>query len=154
GMLLVIRQATNPPFVPLISVTETPPPAYNLWSMRSLGVQSLPDAVASGNQIFATLPLALDYHWGDAGDPTPPLPGTRLPADLAQPIPIGPVGNPDGDPTFTIWQPGEAALLPPLTRDPTFPGVFLFRTDFAAWSPGGSLVEPIELRGYLIPAPA
>src|SRR5262249_37666412 len=76
------------------------------------------------------------------------------PTDLVQPIPTSPIGNPDGDPTFTIWQPGEADLLPPLTPDPTFPGVFMFRTDFAAWSPANTLVEPIELRGYLVPAPA
>jgi hypothetical protein len=35
----------------------------------------------------------------------------------------------------------------------TYPGVFTFSTDYAAWSPGGGyLMEPLTLLGYTLPA--
>lgn len=51
----------------------------------------------------------------------------------------GPIGNPNGDPTFTIWQPGFADLVTQQPPDgPTLPAKFLtWSTQFAAWSPDG-----------------
>jgi hypothetical protein len=97
------------------------------------------------------LPPALAYHWGANGTLVPEtlLSTLSLPAvPSSQPVPIG---NPDGDPSFTIWQPGSAHLIPSedTSRVST---IYTWSTDFAAWSPDGRyLIDEIGLTGLLQP---
>jgi len=86
---------------------------------------------ASSSQQFApivNLQPASAYRWDANGVLEPE----------SQPA-HGTIGNPDGDPTFTIWQPGFADYVTqqyPL--GPTLPvKFFTWNTQFAAWSPDG-----------------
>ncbi len=97
------------------------------------------------------LPPALAYHWGANGtlEPETLLSTLSLPAvPLSQP---GPVGNPDGDTSFTIWQPGSAHVIS-LEDTSRVSTMYTWSTDFAAWSPDGRyLVDEIGLSGALEP---
>lgn len=67
----------------------------------------------------------------------------------------GSIGNPDGDPAFTIWQPGFAELQtqqPPV--GPTLPvKFFTWSTQFAVWSPDGRyFIDQVSTMGrFVIP---
>lgn len=95
-----------------------------------------------------TLPPALEYAW--AGSSLGPR-GSRL--DTGTPVatpPIGPVGNPDGGASFTIWQSGIALLRPPNVAA-NVGGRFGFYTSYGAWSPdGGYVVAPRQYAYTLI----
>src|SRR2546423_2948291 len=55
------------------------------------------------------LPPALAYHWGPKGTV---LPGRLLSTQfLPAAPPLSPIGNPDGDASFTLWQPGLAQVI-------------------------------------------
>lgn len=92
---------------------------------------------------------ALVYRWGRGGRL---ISQTPLPAPFAQgappAAPPGPVGNPDGGASFTLWQPGLANAIP-LKNGLV---VYSFSTDFAAWSPDARyFVEGIDLEGLMKP---
>lgn len=56
-----------------------------------------------------------------------------------------PVGNPDGNTAFTIWQPG-------FTTFTTIAGYYGWSTTFSAWSPDGRyLIDDINLQGFYKP---
>jgi WD40 repeat protein len=58
----------------------------------------------------------------------------------------GPVGNPDGGSSFTIWQPGLAIII---SRAHT-PSIYIWKTNVTAWSPDGNyLVEGIGLKAVI-----
>jgi hypothetical protein len=119
-------------------------PFYAEWDLaQSLLVPFTPPLSA-----FSLMPLppALAYHWGTKG--------TLLPETLTTPTtvpavpPLGPVGNPDGDPSFTIWQPGSTYVVSFAESS----HLYTWSTDFAAWSPDGRyLVDGIALFGLLKP---
>ena len=107
------------------------------------------DLEGSGDSPALTLPLALSYTWGDKGRLVPVEPLNSKSAPPA--TPPGPVGNPVGGKTFTIWQPGLASQGYYLNQmggngppTPTYvPGVDLWYSSFAIWSPDGRyLISP------------
>jgi len=108
--------------------------------------------IVSGAAAGADLPPALAYRWGADGAliPTTPLSADVAPASSRP----GPVGNPDGASSFTIWQPGGAALTMQLSLQGVVPvpGVYTFSTAFAAWSPDERyLVDAVSLEGRFEP---
>ena len=153
--VLLLDQAGEPERVQLQSLQFFAPTNYFEWDVQR-GVL-LPSAVLSTqdfSQFSSNLPIALAYRWGSNGalipqglanlDTPPPAP------------PSGPIGNPSGDASFTIWQPGTAELV---TQNPTNflmvakPGVFAWHTFFAAWSPDGRyLLDALHLIGRVQPA--
>jgi Tol biopolymer transport system component len=56
---------------------------------------------------------------------------------------LSPVGNPDGDSSFSIWQPGQIFYLTRGGNGSLYvPGVYVWQTLFPTWSPDGRfLVE-------------
>jgi len=98
-----------------------------------------------------SVPAALAYHWGANGALTPDsrLADQTLPASSS----VGPVGNPDGGPSFSIWQPGVLSTMWGGTSSPRGSRLSTtWKTSFAAWSPDGrSLVEGIDLSALLKP---
>jgi hypothetical protein len=96
------------------------------------------------------LPPALGYHWGAGGAL---LPDSSLSAGQAPaPAPLVPVGNPSGDARFTIWQPGSTRLGFTESNGvgTAVPGLDLFFTRFAAWSPDGAyLLAPAYYGGRI-----
>ena len=127
--------------------------------------------VRAGTLVSSSLHLSpsLSYAWGDDGAL---LPRQALNSSSASPAaaPPGPVGNPSGGQTFTIWQPGQAnqgSYLTPVSGNGTgqtdtatfVPGLNLWYSDFAVWSPDGRyLVTPgyyggrMAIRGQPIPS--
>jgi WD40 repeat protein len=120
----------------------------------------------TGSGSTLTLPPALSYTWGDRGRvvPVEPLNSTSAPAVA----PSGSVGKPVGGRTFTIWQPGLASQGYYLNQmggngpsTPTYvPGVDLWYSSFAIWSPDGRyLISPnyyggrMALSGQPVPNP-
>ena len=112
---------------------------------------SPPRTHASPRPRSLSVPAALAYHWGANGALTP---DSRL-ADQTLPAssPVGPVGNPDGGPSFSIWQPGVLSTMWGGTSSPRGSRLSTtWKTTFAAWSPDGrSLVEGIDLSALLKP---
>ena len=107
-----------------------------------------------------TLAPALSYVWNHTSQlqPQTPLSATGGPPPAPAP---GPVGLPNGDIAFTIWQPGEAA--PAYTFDDNgataAPGIALWYSRFAALSPDERyLITPGYTGGRVVwldqPAPS
>jgi hypothetical protein len=91
-------------------------------------------------------PPALAYQWGPQGTVRPlrVLPPGSLPAAP----PLRGIGNPDGDRSFTLWQPAVTQVtLVYFAHGYTIHG---WRTSFAAWSPDGRyLIADLSFRGSL-----
>jgi WD40 repeat protein len=91
-------------------------------------------------------PPALAYKWGPRGTvrPSRVLPPGALPAAP----PLGVRGNPDGDPSFTLWQPAVTQVtVVYYSYSFTFHG---WITSFAAWSPDGRyLIDDLSFWGLL-----
>lgn len=102
---------------------------YAEWDLARS--RSVPFTSTQSNSSLMLLAPALAYHWGTNGTlvPDTPLTHTEMPA-VPQP---GPIGNPDGDPSFTIWQPG-AVYMTAMTDSSH---LFFWSASFAAWSPDG-----------------
>jgi Anaphase-promoting complex subunit 4 WD40 domain len=126
------------------------PPAFSAeWGVdRTLSVvfSTSPAALA-----LQPLPPALAYHWGANGTLVPETLLSTLSLPAVPPSPPGPIGNPDGDASFTIWQPGLAHVIS-LADTSRVSTMYTWSTDFAAWSPDGRyLVDEIGLTGLLQP---
>lgn len=126
-------------------------PFHTLWNLEAGTAAIAADAVPHSFETFTSLRPALRYAWDATGTlaPEAPLSATEAPP--------APVGNADGDPAFSIWQPGEAEMR---FFDPTAGGgeglsvgAFMWRTSFAAWSPDGrSLFDAMTVLGRVEPA--
>jgi hypothetical protein len=111
------------------------------WDLvRGTPLQVVPSASSGA---FAT---ALAYRWGAGGTL---VPDGILSQDRVLPAPPrGPVGNPDGGTSFTLWQPGA------VFRAGAAPASVLygFGTGFSAWSPDGRyLILGLNPAGVLVP---
>jgi len=117
--------------------------SYVRWDLQQGVATLLPvfafNANSSGSGfLFTSAPLS--YHWG-AGDVLVPdtQTGNTSPSTPA----LSPVGNPDGDSSFSTWQPGYIFYLTRSGNGSLYePGVYVWQTFFTAWSPDGRfLVE-------------
>ena len=115
---------------------------YFRWDLSAGTGSQIADALVSHNILFATPRPALSYTWSAQGALAP---GTPLPSATSGPLSgPTPLGNPIGDATFTVWQPGMLTLA----GSPI--GVYSLEADFLAWSPDGRyLVDAVYLRGRL-----
>ncbi len=97
---------------------------------------------------------AFAYHWGSNGALMPDFIRDRylhLPRSKVGMAQIGRIGNPDGDPSFTLWQPGTGMLNTRDSRGDSYaPGIFTWNSDFSAWSPNERyLISSVNLQGLL-----
>jgi WD40 repeat protein len=110
----------------LIQPEYTSAPFYAEWDLARS--QSIPFTSIQSNSSFMPLPLALAYHWGSNGTL---VPETLFTHTGVSSIPqLAPIGNPDGDPSFTIWQPGAVYV----TAAADSSHLFFWSASFAAWS--------------------
>jgi WD40 repeat protein len=111
------------------NLNQQTPIEWNLATNQALG--------------FTPVPSAFAYRWQANGSLVPFMPlsgGPQQPVSLT-----GPVGNPDGNETFTVWQPG-------FTTFTTIAGYYGWSTTFSAWSPDGRyLIDDINLQGFYKP---
>ncbi|HEX6799574.1 MAG TPA: hypothetical protein VF116_17840 [Ktedonobacterales bacterium] len=104
-------------------------------SAREAG--TAPDA--SGQAVVISAPPALAYRWSAAGQLVSVDALTSTSAPTTSP-PVGPIGNPNGDPRFTIWQPGvlQCHVVYGAVQQTT--GVYFYNAFLTAWSPDGRYV--------------
>ncbi len=158
GVVLANRDGRNVQV--LLQQQQTTSPFYTEWDLDR-SVRTQPPALA-----LRSLPLALAYHWRANGQLVPETMLTNTTTvttvtnvtnvtnnavSAAIPFSSGPVGNPDGAPSFTIWQPGSANFISLADPSSVYP-IYTWSTDFAAWSPDGRyLIDGISLSGLLKP---
>jgi hypothetical protein len=105
---------------------------YLEWDLRHDSpdvVLTSPDQQSSALSILF-LPPALSYHWGTNGALLPE--GTLNDQHANQQAAQTPIGNPQGDPGFSLWQSGVIDEVS--SQEGNFPRWW---TSFAAWSPDG-----------------
>ncbi len=120
--------------------------------MPAMAIPSLTPPVDTGTGI--PIISAYAYRWGPNGALVPEFIRGHyfpLPRSKQGKLQIGHVGNPDGGPYFTIWQPGIGMLNTQDSKgNSNTPGVFTWNTNFAAWSPDQRyLISPVVLQGRL-----
>ncbi|HLJ34697.1 MAG TPA: hypothetical protein VKU38_13635 [Ktedonobacteraceae bacterium] len=121
-------------------------------AMAQTVIPSLMPSLNTGTNI-PDIP-AFAYHWGQNGALVPDfIRGhyLHIPRSKVGKSQIGRIGNPDGDSSFTIWQPGIGMLTTQDSMGSTYaPGIFTWNTNFTAWSPDERyLITSINLQGIL-----
>lgn len=103
----------------------------------------------AGHTLNFTAPPALAYVWSSGGQLVPVSALTPANANAAPPPgPIGPIGNPNGDPSFTIWQPGQIQCdVVNVPGRSSAVAVYFYDTFLAAWSPDGRYVAAFFATG-------
>ncbi len=142
GVVLMNSDDTNAQV--LLQYQSASAPLNAEWDTQQTGSDPLNTSPTAPS--FKPVPPALAYHWGTGGILVPEtlLTDNQVPV-APQP---GPVGSPDGNTSFTIWQPGLAHVI---SLGGSF-RAYAWSTDFAAWSPGGRyLVDGIGLTGLVQP---
>lgn len=123
------------------------PEFYLLWNMKSETPSIIPydesDSLIGVNAAPASV-----YHWGTSSRL---IAGETSNNSSSSPFQLSPIGNPDGNPSFTPWQFGEAARTTALGNiSIPAPGIYTWATFFAAWSPDGHyLADAIRTGGIL-----
>jgi hypothetical protein len=116
-------------------------------------------AAPSSYPTFGMLMPAVAYRWqtetGAMPTPMPtPVAATVLSTAAPPPVPpLGPVGNPDGGSSFTVWQPAVVTGIAQSGPDGQLthlPGVYELSASFMAWSPDGRyLLDTVIPEGVL-----
>jgi hypothetical protein len=129
------------------------------WDIHTGTSVATPPAAAY--PAFGVLMPALIYRWQTDATPVSLIPLTSVVPPSAPPP--GPVGNPDGGRSFTIWQPGVVTGVGPPGDDGQLnylPGVYQLNGAFVVWSPDGRyLLDSVipqallELPGTPLPTP-
>jgi hypothetical protein len=81
-------------------------------------------------------PASLRYSWRSDGS----LAGSGALTTTKPPAPasLGPVGNPDGGASFTVWQGMDVQVDADIPQNPQAPAAFRAESHFLAWSPDGT----------------
>lgn len=155
GLLLISQNGQQHVFLHkdlLTSVTQS----YVTWDVQR-GITSVPYAgssQSSNSENIFTLPTALTYHWSADGQLLPGVIASSGNSSSISNSSIGPIGNPDGGSSFSIWQPGSATWTDQNGNGAThLPGVYLWQTLFTAWSPDGRYLIYGLVAGSLLHIP-
>jgi hypothetical protein len=134
------------------SFYQTSSSAYLEWDTKSGQTIATPFVENIDPFVYSSnIPVAQAYTWDNDGTLMPHFQNTTRTTK---------VGNPNGDTSFTIWQPGNVELIKQdETGGITFsPGVFVWSVLFTTWSPDGRylingayLAARVDLPGHPIP---
>ncbi len=95
----------------------------------------------------------MSYHWQADGTLATDTPLSEI---APPPVPpLAPVGQPDGGSAFTMWQPGfVTGVSHPGPSGPShLPGIYVWSTIFAAWSPNARYLLDAIVPATLIELP-
>jgi WD40 repeat protein len=136
GIVLMNRDGTHAQV--LLDQQNPLAPSYAEWDLERRRLIT--------SNVFP-FPPASAYQWGPKGTV---LPGRLLPTQfLPAAPPLGPIGNPDGDASFTLWQPAVAQVTSFTDPSGTY-RIHSWSTSFAAWSPDGRyLINDMSFWGLL-----
>jgi len=153
GVILIPNGSANVRVLLRFSQNISLPVEWDLQQPQAPGspsISSMSPYIAAGT----ALSPAFAYGWGTNGALVPLrvhghhiiIPRSRL-GDSQ----LGRIGNPDGDRSFTIWQPGTSTLTTQAQYGITVvPAVYTWSTNFVVWSPDGRyLVDSFFLQGRL-----
>src|SRR5260370_29874557 len=139
GVELIGSDAASPRW--LLQYQHTSPRMSTEWDLDHVA------SASSSARVIKLLPPAVAYHWGGNGALLPETLLTNTTVPPALPLPPCPVGNPDSNTSFTIWQPGLARFISLVDSSSVYT-IYTWSTDFAAWSPDGRyLVDGIGVLG-------
>ncbi len=141
GVFLLEKDGKQRVFLQQETPEESKFYSYVRWDLQQGVATLVPLFALNANSNEFTFPSgALSYHWG-AGDVL--VPDTQTGNTSPSAPALSPVGNPDGDSSFSTWQPGYIFYLTRSGNGSLYePGVYVWHTFFTAWSPDGRfLVE-------------
>ena len=153
GVLLLGKGGEQRVFLRQEKPEEAHSYSYIRWDVQQ-GVATVVQYAAftaNSNEFISTSAAALSYHWG-AGDV---LIADTQTGNASPPVtPLSPVGNPDGDSSFSTWQPG---FIFQVTQNGNgtihIPGVYVWQSFFPVWSPDGSSLADGLVAGVLLEVP-
>ncbi|HEX9412760.1 MAG TPA: hypothetical protein VF916_04595, partial [Ktedonobacterales bacterium] len=151
GVLVLDANGARPQSILQVESADGPFPDGSFADEWDLQAGAILAASASPFPSFGLLMPALAYRWQTSATP---VAATPLSSVAPPPVPpFGPVGNPAGGSSFTIWQPGLVTGV--VQRGPAgllthLPGVYELTGAFAAWSPDGRyLLDAVAPEGLL-----
>ncbi len=114
------------------------------WDLAQ-GVEIDHPVITSDTSLFAeTSPSMPAYAWAENGSLL--LGAQKLDSSRTA---NGSIGNPNGDNSFSIWQPGTVELITQVAEGKVYPpGVYAWNSYFAAWSPDERyLIDNVSVPG-------
>ena len=105
--------------------------SYTEWDILHGTLMPTPTIENSDPFVFnSSIPVAEAYAWNNNGELVPQTHVSSPPTDI---------GNTNGSPSFTVWQPGGVELVKQdQSGGVTFaPGIFVWEVNFITWSPNG-----------------
>lgn len=105
--------------------------SYMEWDILHGNLMPTPTIENSDPFVFSSsIPVAEAYAWNNNGELVPQTHVTSHSTDI---------GNTNGSPSFTVWQPGGVELVKQdQSGGITFaPGIFVWEVNFLTWSPDG-----------------
>ncbi len=114
--------------VPMYVVSES---SYEEWDVLHGDVVPTPVLENDDPLVFSpNIPAAEEYAWNNKGE--------LMPQTHALTRSTG-IGSTNGDPSFTVWQPGGVELVKQDQSGGTLfaPGIFVWVVNFITWSPDG-----------------
>lgn len=147
GVLLLEKDGEQRVFLRQEKPEEAHSYSYIRWDVQQ-GVATVVQYAAftaNSNEFIPT------YHWG-ADDAL--IPDTQTGNASAPATPLSPVGNPDGDSSFSTWQPGFVFQITQNGNGTIHaPGVYVWQSFFPAWSPDGRSLTDGLVQGVLLEVP-
>lgn len=158
GLLLLPLNQNSPD---VLSQTQSPStPCSGAWDIRDnhyLPETSVAPSASASWGISPTLDTAASVYQWSGGSLTP---ASALPtSDTSVPQPSGQitsVGAPDGQESFSVWQPGTLMSVTQYfpTGTPVVahasPGAQTYSTSFIAWSPSGDYLRTVVIYNWLV----
>ncbi len=116
------------------------------WQIDPARWKPLKWNVQTGTAVEFKMPApALSYTWNAHDNLVPLVPLNSVKRSLYA---LLPPGNPAGGRTFSIWQPGQLAILSLMHM----PAAYLWSSSFASWSPDGRfLITNFTVSGLMEP---
>lgn len=129
------------------------PLEWDMQKQRVVSQSPVPSPIPASTIGLPSFPT-FAYRWGAGGKLLPVIIHGRLihiPKSKVGQGQVGQIGNPDGEQSFTIWQPGVGMLNTLNSNESNgTPGIFTWSTYFSAWSPDQRyLISSFSLEGVL-----
>jgi len=152
GVLLLGKDGKQKVFLQQEKPEEANFYSYIRWDVQLGGATVVRyHTITANSPEFIPTSTSLSYHWA-AGDVL--VPGTHTGNGSPLASSLSPVGTPDGDSSFSIWQPGYILRVTQSGHGSLHvPGVYVWQSLFPAWSPDGRFLVDGLVAGGLLEAP-